>query len=240
MLVSGGPLKLGHIAVASDGSDVARGAYRVARDLAHRAGARISVMHSVAGHPVRVGAYHARSDEEQRRLETWVSSPGAEDELPEVEVRFGHPSIEIPRYAETRAADLLVLGRTPRSQAARFRVGDTADAVVRRSVVPCLLVPPGAASPSRILAAVDGTPRGKLVLSQARELARLTGMTCRAVTVETGRPICQDVLEELRETGADLLAIGVRRGGPPGVLELGSVGRHLAHVAPCAVLTIPL
>jgi hypothetical protein len=24
------------------------------------------------------------------------------------------------------------------------------------------------------------------------------------------------------------------------VVELGSVGRHLAHAAPCAVLTIPL
>ncbi len=240
MTRSGESSKLEHIAVASDGSEVARGAYLVARDMADPAGARISVVGVVAGHRVRVGAYRERSDEEHTRLKTWVSTLDVEDEPPEVEVRFGHPSIEIPRYAETHAADLLVLGRSPRSQADRFRAGDTADAVVRRSTVPCLLVPHGTASPRHLLAAVDGTPRGKLVLSRARELARAAGMSCRALTVAPGQSVCQQVLEELRETGADLLAIGVRRGGPPGMLELGSIGRHLAHVAPCAVLTIPL
>jgi nucleotide-binding universal stress UspA family protein len=44
----------------------------------------------------------------------------------------------------------------------------------------------------------------------------------------------------VQETGADVLAIGYHRGGPPGVLEAGSTARRLAHVAPCAVLTLPL
>ena len=52
--------------------------------------------------------------------------------------------------------------------------------------------------------------------------------------------ILERVLAEVQETGADVLAIGYHRGGPPGMLEAGSTARRLAHVAPCAVLTIPL
>ena len=48
------------------------------------------------------------------------------------------------------------------------------------------------------------------------------------------------VVEEAQESGADVLAIGYHRGGPPSLLEAGSTARRLAHAAPCAVLTIPL
>ena len=48
------------------------------------------------------------------------------------------------------------------------------------------------------------------------------------------------ILEAVHETEADVLAIGYHRGGLPGILEAGSTARHLAHTAPCAVLTIPL
>jgi nucleotide-binding universal stress UspA family protein len=250
-------LKLERIVVGCDGSDTARGAYRFARELATRTGARILVIRAVLGHRVLAGAYRDRSGEQRAELESWVDSvapPGYDDQLA---IEFGHPSIEIPRFAETHGADLLVLGRPSRTQAQRFRAGDTADAVMRRSVVPCLLVPPGASAPRSLLAAVDGTPRGRRVLDEARALAQLTGMSCRAVTVEPHGPsrlqaelddrlrvrhgsIHDEVLAEIRETDAGLLAIGVRRGGPPGVLELGSVGRHLAHAAPCPVFTIPI
>jgi len=37
-----------------------------------------------------------------------------------------------------------------------------------------------------------------------------------------------------------VIIIGYRRGGPPGLIEAGSVARQVAHHAPCAVLTVPL
>jgi nucleotide-binding universal stress UspA family protein len=52
--------------------------------------------------------------------------------------------------------------------------------------------------------------------------------------------ILERVLAEAQESGADVLAIGYHRGGPPASLEAGSTARRLAHAAPCAVLTIPL
>ena len=52
--------------------------------------------------------------------------------------------------------------------------------------------------------------------------------------------ILDQVVAEVQETEAQVLAIGYHRGGPPGVLEAGSTARRLAHVAPCGVLTIPL
>jgi nucleotide-binding universal stress UspA family protein len=266
-------VKLEHIVVATDASDVAGGAYAAALDLAARASARVTVMRTIGRWRVTVGAYVEGSAAELERLEEWVTSVAAPSGVPvKVGIEFGHPSVEIPRFAEANAADLLAIGRKPRTQAMRFRAGVTADAVVRRSRVPCLLVPPDSAPVRRVLAAVDGSLRGSKVFVVASEFARLIGAALRAVTVEAVAEaempdlarraprartaqlrseigarlsvrhgsVFEQVLAEIRATGADLLAIGNQRGGPPGVVELGSVGRHLAHAAPCAVLTIPL
>ena len=259
--------------VATDASEVGRGAYVAALDLAARASARLTVMRAIAGRRVPVGAYRDRWEAELEQLEEWVATASTHGGVPvTLDVEFGHPSVEIPRFAETHAADLIVMGRKPRTQAARFRVGDTADAVVRRSRVPCLLVPPDSPPGRRVLVAVDGSLRGSKVVVGASEFARLIGASLRAVTVETAAAdespdlarrtpraraaplrseigatlsvrhgsVFEQVLAEIRDTGSDMLAIGNHRGGPPGVLGLGSVGRHLAHAAPCAVLTIPL
>jgi nucleotide-binding universal stress UspA family protein len=65
------------------------------------------------------------------------------------------------------------------------------------------------------------------------------GLPCARLVVRRG-DVVKGVLAELQETGSDVLVIGYHRGGPPGVLEAGSIARRLAHVAPCAVLTVPL
>jgi nucleotide-binding universal stress UspA family protein len=162
----------------------------------------------------------------------------------------------------------------------RLLLGDTADAVARRSRVPCLFTPPKSGEVTRILVALDGSDRGISVLTEACDLAKAAGAELLALTVEQrsgGEPsqvdipvarslslekgvrevlarermpdtplairrgdIVERVLEEVQEAGANVLAIGYHRGGPPGVLEAGSTARRLAHVAPCAVLTVPL
>ncbi len=52
--------------------------------------------------------------------------------------------------------------------------------------------------------------------------------------------VVAEILREVTATKAQVLAVGYHRGGPPGVLDVGSVARRLTHSAPCAVLTIPL
>ena len=60
-------------------------------------------------------------------------------------------------------------------------------------------------------------------------------------TVQVRRgEIVEQILAAVHESGADVLVIGYHRGGLPGIIEAGSIARHLAHTAPCAVLTIPL
>lgn len=57
--------------------------------------------------------------------------------------------------------------------------------------------------------------------------------------VRQGDPV-PEILRALRETGSDMLIIGVRRGGQRGDLGSGYVGRELLMSAPCAVLTVPI
>jgi nucleotide-binding universal stress UspA family protein len=102
----------------------------------------------------------------------------------EAETALGLPGIEIGRYAETHSADLVVLGRKHRNELQRRMLGDTADAVARRSRAPCLFVMAGVLEFERVLVALDGSERGLSVLLAAMDFARLTGAKLRAVSVE--------------------------------------------------------
>jgi nucleotide-binding universal stress UspA family protein len=217
----------------------------------------------------------------RRWLEAGVLS-GAELEATELGIAHGLPGIEICRVAEQVHADLLVVGRKRHSPTARLLLGDTADAVARRSQIPCLFVAPGCDKAATILVALDGSDRGMSVLIQACDFARYAGAAVSTVTVErtpagelpelvaavpvarssslesrvrqvldrqgfpptpltVGRgDVVERIVREIQDSGADVLAIGYHRGGPPGIMEAGSYARRLAHVVPCAVLTIPL
>lgn len=258
-------MNLNYIVAATDSSEASRHAVAVARALADRTGARISVMTAVPkGRGAAVAAGRGAPVDD-----------GAE-------VIVGLPGIEIPRFAEETGADLLVLGRKTRSQAERLLLGDTADSVARRSRVPCLFVPDGASRFERVLAALDGSRRGAAVLDAACGFSLAVGGELAAVTVEreypgeevpgglqplTGRTVQLDdevraaerrcglkeiplrvrrgdpvagVLREAVAGAADVLVAGFHRGGPSGVIDAGSTARRLAHSAPCLFLTIPL
>ena len=285
-------MRLRHILAATDESDAGRRAVRVAVDLASRASARLTVLRVLTIETSRrlvtagTGASEHRHDEAAgnhlyRWLEAGVLTP-SEIPLVELAVAAGIPGVEICRFGEDAGVDLLVLGRKRHSPMMRLLLGDTADAVARRSRVPCLFVPSGLREVRQVLAAMDGTARGINVLTETCDFAKAAGTTLRTMTVEQspgGEPlhtvaelpvarsstlegkvqgvlagkdlditslairrgeVVERVLAEVQETDTDVLAIGYRRGGPPGVLEAGSTARRLAHVAPCAVLTIPL
>lgn len=57
--------------------------------------------------------------------------------------------------------------------------------------------------------------------------------------VRIGPPV-QEILSACLTSGADLLVVGVRRGGPLGDAGSGHVGRDLLLKAPTAILTVPI
>ena len=275
-------MNLRHIVVATDESDAGRQAVRAGLDLAGRAGAKVTVMRvvSLPATPL-IGAMAGGVENAEldaagtalERLQRWLSADvlPAGDDLPvALGIAFGVPGIEICRFAEQRDADLLVLGRKQRSPLARLLLGDTADAVVRRSRVPCLFVQPGSRPIGEILVALDGTERGMRVLAGARAVADAVRAHARVVTVEEEEPsealapapprarslelerkvegsvgirrgpIVKEILAEVVERAPDVLAIGYHLGGPPGIIEGSSIARQLIHTAPVSVLAIPL
>jgi len=53
-------------------------------------------------------------------------------------------------------------------------------------------------------------------------------------------PPATRILEFLQQQQADLLVLGIRRGGPAGDAGSGHIGRDLLRTAPMAILTIPI
>lgn len=102
----------------------------------------------------------------------------------DLRVALGLAGVEVGRYAESTDVDLIVLGRKRRTELQRRLLGDTADAVARRSPVPCLFVPAAEQQFDRVLVGLDGTERGLSVLVNALVFARDVGAQLRVVTVE--------------------------------------------------------
>ncbi len=285
-------MEIQEVVAALDESEVGRRAAITAARIAAHAGARLIILRVM---PAPEPAPSGRLQDALKRS-VWPSllhepHPAST----EFAVAYGLPGIEISRFAEERRAGLLVLGRNTRSQFRRLLLGDTADAVARRSQIPSLFVPPGTETLTRVLVALDGTERGLTVAGVANDFTRAVGARLRAVTVEPARPddppllarqlldgksakleqtldrlqitepagcngwdelgqapgarplrirrgddVVGEILAEVAVSRADVLVVGYHRGGPPGVLEVGSVARRLAHEAPCAVLTVPL
>ena len=189
-------MNLRHIVVAADESDAGRQAVRAGLNLAAKTSARLTVMRVVSVKAVPLlGAVTGDLGSAGldggavalERLQQWLEADlkaAGTDTPVELGIAFGVPGIEICRFAEQRAADLLVLGRKQRSPIARLLLGDTADAVLRRSRVPCLFVQPGSSPIGQLLVALDGSDRGMSVLTAARGLAEAVGAAIRVVTVE--------------------------------------------------------
>jgi nucleotide-binding universal stress UspA family protein len=143
-------MPLNHLLAAVDDSEAGRHAFKVARDLAATIGARLSTM-TVVGPLGSVPDYLIPFDPY---------------------VGHGIPGIEIARKAELAGVDLVILGRAE-EKSCRPRVGSTADALVRRSRVPCFFVPLDQDEFSKAAVAVDGTERGMTVLMRLADLGDL-------------------------------------------------------------------
>jgi nucleotide-binding universal stress UspA family protein len=171
---------------AVDSSDAGRNAARFAAGLAERLGSELTIL-TVLPSRQEPGTNRGLAPDFRDVLgaDVLAGYPALAVELASVR---GIPQVEIPRYAERVKAGLIILGRKPRSRTVRLMMGDTADAVVRRSRMVCLQVPVGQVSARRMVVALDGTNRGQWVLRTAARLAGATGIRASAVTVEPQMP----------------------------------------------------
>jgi nucleotide-binding universal stress UspA family protein len=171
-------VRIDRIVAAVDGSEASREGLRTAVAWGAWLGARVTAFHVAvrARVPVLAGAGGNRG--EPVVVPSWAA--GAE----ELELGYGLPSVEIARFAERSRAGLVVLGRRARERAPHLPPSDTADAVARRSSVPCLFVPRPLGVPRRVLVALDGTERGHHVLGAALGLAARSGVQLSCVFVE--------------------------------------------------------
>lgn len=181
------------VAVDESGDDDA--ALGVAREFIRSPSARLTVMRvlpattgvGAAGAVVSTDPMHRRfgSSPALEELRRWMSArPSPRPDRADAAIAFGVPGVEIVRTADAIGAGLIVLGRRPRSPTDRHVLGETADAVVRRSPHPVLFVPPDSRGFRQVLVALDGTDRASRVLEQAHWLATELGAKLSAVTVE--------------------------------------------------------
>ncbi|HET6797416.1 MAG TPA: universal stress protein, partial [Gemmatimonadales bacterium] len=187
---------LQHILAAADESDAGRQAIKTAAHLAARASARLTILRvmtvKASSQVVTVGPESTAINEWDTetalgRLRRWLEAdalPSQAQQPYELGLAYGIPGIEICRFAERAQVDLLVLGRKRHSRMMRLLLGDTADAVARRSRLPSLFVSPGAGEIEKVLVALDGSDRGMNVLNQSCDFARYSGAAVQAVTVE--------------------------------------------------------
>jgi nucleotide-binding universal stress UspA family protein len=133
-------MKVEDILFATDFSDASSAAAQLARDMAHRTGATLHVVHVVP--PVTDPADSTdRLEREARRLGSGISMESA--------LLSGRPARQIVDYARQKRIGLIVLGTHGRSGFSRAILGSVAEAVVRLAPCPVLTVPtgPGAAVP---------------------------------------------------------------------------------------------
>ena len=128
-----------------DLSDSARGALLAARTIADRFDAQLTIVF-VDDPLLSQAAQKFDEDELARRTRTELASfvenaIGKRDRCA-YEIAVGDPATEIINTVDRLAADLIVMGTQGNSGPKRLFFGSTADAVLRRSTVPVLVVPP--------------------------------------------------------------------------------------------------
>ncbi|MEW5913043.1 MAG: universal stress protein [Thermodesulfobacteriota bacterium] len=138
-----------HIVCGVDFSAHADQAFAVAAEQARRDQARLSLVYVlVPGLPLLPGGDPREprrlSDQEIRqRLEAAIVERylcRAPDLHPELELRRGHPSIEILNFLKASGADLMVMGSHGLSGVGLVLLGSVAERVSRRAPCSCLMV----------------------------------------------------------------------------------------------------
>jgi nucleotide-binding universal stress UspA family protein len=189
------------IFVPLDGSPVAEHALDTAADLAHRAGATLLLAHAdtpdnfiyVEGMPVVDDAGKPLHGTHEREYLQRMAGRACGSHALSVQTRVlehtGHSSAEmLADYIAEAGADLVVMTTHGRGGLERLWLGSVADALVRTTHVPILLLRPDGpgtmlASIHRVLVPLDGASLSDKVLPPALHLAELLGVSLDLLTV---------------------------------------------------------
>lgn len=183
---------LKRILFATDGSEYAAGAQRLAIELAQRCGAELNVMTIVLGTQdlEGVGTHNLRATmekEAQARLDAVVAIASAAGVASATHLVYGDtPEHVIVDTADELSADLIVLGRRGKRGLARFMVGHATAWVAGHASCKVLVVPRAAEIwNSRILLATDGSTHSAAAAEAATAMARQCGLPVTAVSATT-------------------------------------------------------
>jgi len=198
------PQVVGRVLVPLDGSERALTALAPAAAFARAAGAAVVLM--TAAGPARAPGIEADlalqlGETDALFLLTGAASASVLEGLPVVRLVAKGELAETPADAILTAArdvgaDLIVMATHGRSGVRRAILGSVADAVVARSAVPVLLIPPHAPAPrgaqpvpgtARLLVALDGSAASEAALAPAAAASASLGASIDLVRVVAGR-----------------------------------------------------
>jgi nucleotide-binding universal stress UspA family protein len=145
-------MKLSHILVATDLSKEAMSCIPAVADLARSVGARITLLHVVESYaaiphgaplaPRLEQPVNPKAMEEARRhLEERRAHYGSDIQIDLELVPGGDPAKAIATYADTHGVDLVAVTTHGRTGLRRVAIGSVAEAVIRQSRVPVLVLP---------------------------------------------------------------------------------------------------
>ena len=177
------------ILLATDGSEEAARAARMAAALAEKTG---SELHLVYVQPLpdpyslsEATIYYPEARDEVRetaereareKLEAEVEKLKSMGEVAGSHARIGRADAEISHLAEEIGAGLVVVGSRGLGPVRRLLMGSVSNSVVRHAHGPVLVVRDGGETlPERILLAVDGSRESRLARGAAAELSAATG-----------------------------------------------------------------
>lgn len=148
-----GAIRLRNVVVGCDLLPGSLPAVAVARELAHRCGAALHVLHTMEapddddlpGAPL--GTYTQLQQAQHDRLHQKLAGmlPAADREMQPLAITLatGHPGEALAAYAARNAADLIVVGVVPRHGLEKVLAGSTTEALLRHAPCPVLTVPAG-------------------------------------------------------------------------------------------------
>ncbi len=137
------------------------------------------------------GASPARTGDDRLAAERLLAEERSRSELDAdlLVVESTSPARGLHELAETRRADLLVLGTCHRGAVGRALLGDDTRAGLNGAPCAVAVAPLAYAGGTKPLASIgvayNATPESEIALAAARELARRTGARIRALTVVT-------------------------------------------------------
>ncbi|HEU5208662.1 MAG TPA: universal stress protein [Longimicrobiales bacterium] len=249
------------ILVPLDSSRFGEHALPVAVGIARRTGARVHVVHCHEPplppmYPVSGAPYDAQLDRTLREQEAAYLARVADRVLQTCGVAVRTDLLNAPTvptlvsYATDAEVDLIVMTTHGRGGISRAWLGSVADALVRRTSVPVLLLRPRdedvvmtcEPQTSHMLIPLDGSDLSEGILSPALALAQLSGARITLLQVMAPQPVDSDARSErraaqrylesvARRVAADIeIDIAVETHASPAVAILEYAGLHGADL----------